>query len=148
MTDRLELRFTLACSPAHAFRVFTEMVELWWPRSHRRLPEGEMAFEPGPDGRLVERIGSEERTVGDVVAWQPPGRLSFDWWLGANEHPTRVDIAFRPTEAGTAIDIVHTPGDALVDDIFADRVARFEQGWNAVFGALSNFLKQQGSPPS
>ena len=144
MTERLELQFKLACSPGHAFRVFTEMTDLWWPPGHKRHADSAMVFEPGPAGRLIERSKQGDDAVGEVVDWQPPNRLAFNWWLGAAEHPTRVEIGFIPADSGTAITILHTPGDADGDGIWSGRVARFEAGWTAVFSHLARTIEQEG----
>ena len=100
-----------------------------------------MVFEPGADGRLVERSPSGDNLVGAVVEWAPPHRIAFDWWLGAAEHPTRVEIGFLASDLGTRITILHTPGAALEDGIWDDRVARFRSGWTAVRAALDDYAK-------
>lgn len=146
MTDRLELEFRLACKPAHAFRVFTEMIDMWWPRGHRRRTDSEMTLEPGAGGRLVERADGKEQIVGELIDWRPPQRLSFDWWFGVEENPTRVEIGFEENDLGTRISISHTAGLALADNVFADRVARFERGWTGVMTALTDFVNRKEPP--
>jgi uncharacterized protein YndB with AHSA1/START domain len=143
VTDRLELQFHLSCPPDRAFRAFTEKVDLWWPKGHRSRPDARMDFEPGDRGRLVERSAGGERTIGDVRSWQPPGRLAFDWRLGTTGHPTRVEISFAPTDSGTEVTVLHTPGEAAADGIWPTRVARFEQGWTATLSALADFIPSQ-----
>lgn len=145
MTDRLELQFQLACTPGHAFRVFTEMIDLWWPPGHKRHPDSAMVFVSGPDGRLVERSDGRDDPVGDVVAWEPPHRLAFDWWLGSLGHPTRVEVGFHRADTGTRITVLHTPGEAIADDIWTGRVARFQEGWTAVFTHFARAIEQEGS---
>lgn len=140
MSERLELQFMLSCPRDHAFRTFTAKIDLWWPKGHRSTPDATMHFEPGSNGRLIERSGNDERTVGEVVAWTPPERLSFNWWLGAERHPTHVEIAFVDAPPGTEVQIVHTPGLAAGDDIWTTRVGRFENGWTTTFAALGAFI--------
>lgn len=140
MSDRLELQFKLSCPRDHAFRTFTGKIDLWWPRGHRSRPDATMHFEPGRSGRLIERSGEGERTIGDVVDWSPPERISFNWWLGAERHPTHVEIAFVETPPGTEVQIVHTPGLAATDDIWRTRVGRFDNGWTASLTALAAFI--------
>lgn len=142
-SERLELRFRIASPRDHAFRVFTEKVDLWWPRGHRGNPDAEMRFEPGVNGRLIERSGTGERAIGNIVGWNPPAGLAFNWWLGAERHPTLVDIRFDDRDASTEITILHTPGAAAEDGIWPSRVARFENGWTKTMAALASYVDAQ-----
>src|SRR5581483_1138102 len=76
-------------TPARAFEVFTREIGLWWKPNGLfaftpREP-GVMAFEPGPEGRLIEtRQNGKVFEIGKIRAWEPPleggfGRLVFGW---------------------------------------------------------------------
>lgn len=71
----LELRFTVGCSPAHAFDVWTSRTTLWWPKSHSVSgdPGLTVTIEPRRGGRIFERTpDGVEHDWGEVIVWQPP----------------------------------------------------------------------------
>jgi hypothetical protein len=71
----------------------------------------------------------------------PPDRLTLNWWLGIERHPTRVDIQFADVSVGTEITIRHTPGLAAEDDIWPTRAPRFEAGWRTTMTELDAFIE-------
>jgi hypothetical protein len=142
VAELLERTIALGCTPDHAFRVFTEHVDLWWPRHHRRTATATIVLEPRLDGKLVERSpDGSEWTIGRITGIEPPVALSFDWFPGSPAAPTAVDIAFRRTAAGTEIDIAHR---ALSDGAIAawpGKVALFERGWDTILPALQAHIE-------
>lgn len=140
----LERVIPLRCAPAHAFRVFTQMTDLWWPRGHRRTADATMVLEAVPDGRLIERAPSgEEWMLGRLTAFEPPERLSFEWFPGSPAAPTAVDVHFRSATEGSEIVIVHR---ALSEGAIANwpaRVALFERGWDTILPALATIIQEQ-----
>jgi hypothetical protein len=77
--EPIELRFTVDCSPKHAFGVWATRTSLWWPHSHSVSgdPGLTVTFEPRPGGRIFERTrGGVEHDWGEVLAWEPPRRLA------------------------------------------------------------------------
>ena len=140
MAEILRREIALNCSPAHAFRVFTEQVDLWWPRSHRRDRGATLIFEPGEAGRLVERGATGEWTMARITGFDPPARLSLDWFPGSPQAPTHVEVAFNGSETGTTVTIVHQPLTAGAAEIWPRRVAQFVVGWDTVLPALRAFI--------
>jgi uncharacterized protein YndB with AHSA1/START domain len=71
-------------SQEHAFRVFTEGMDRWWPRQHHvgKSPMARQLLELRPGGRwyAVCEDGSE-CDVGKVLLWDPPRRLVLAWQL-------------------------------------------------------------------
>jgi uncharacterized protein YndB with AHSA1/START domain len=144
VSEVLERTIALRCPPAHAFRVFTEMVDLWWPRGHRRTHEAELVFETSPSGRLFERApDGSEWELGRITAFEPPTRLSFDWFPGSPAAPTAVEIVFRPADGGSEIAIVHRALSAGAIAAWPGKVALFERGWDTVLPALAGFIQDQ-----
>jgi predicted enzyme related to lactoylglutathione lyase len=93
---------TVAVSREHAFAVFTERFDTWWPRSHHTGP-GELAevrLEPHEGGRWYEvRSDGSQGEWGRVLAWEPPTRLLLAWQLDATFHydpgfVTEVEVTF------------------------------------------------------
>ena len=75
-----------------------------------------MAFEPGPNGRLVERqAGGGEYEVGRITLWDPPAQLAFQWRPAsfAPEQTTEVHVRFEPAGAETRVVVEHTGWDNI-----------------------------------
>lgn len=124
------------CPVPHAFAVFTERVDDWWPPSHRRAG-GRIVLRAGPAGRLVERgADGSERVLGTTAAWSPPHRVAFDWHLGATaETATRVTISFSAAGGGTRVEVLHVEGPRPLPD-WASTAAIFTRAWSHVLAAL------------
>lgn len=138
MADELRREIVLACSPERAFRAFTEHVDLWWPRSHRKSREHAMRFTS--DTLVQTDANGSEWTMGQVLAWDPPRRLALHWFAGAINDPTNVDISFAAEGHGTRIVIVHRPLTPETIALWPKRVATFIGGWDAVLDALKQHL--------
>src|SRR4051812_50028980 len=105
-TAPLELRFTVACSPDHAFDTWACRTSLWWPHGHSVSadPRLTVTFEPRPGGRIFERTpAGVEHDWGEVLVWERPHRLPHPW------HPrfdppeaTQGEGTFAPPGGGTA----------------------------------------------
>ena len=55
MDDILTRTITLKCDVAHAFDVFTNRIDLWWPRGHRKTSEGSLRLQAVAGGALIDR---------------------------------------------------------------------------------------------
>ena len=89
--EPLELSFTVACPPEHAFAVWATRTSMWWPHGHSvsAAPGLTVTFEPRPGGRIYERTpAGEEHEWGEVLVWKPPHRLVYLWHLRSTA-PTR-----------------------------------------------------------
>jgi uncharacterized protein YndB with AHSA1/START domain len=130
MQPPLELAFTVACPPEHAFSVWAERTSLWWPKGHSVSadPGLSVTFEPRPGGRIFERTpAGDEHDWGEVLEWDPPWRLAYRWHLRQDRaDATRVEISFAPAAEGTAVTIVHSDWQRL------GQRERNEQGWGGL----------------
>jgi uncharacterized protein YndB with AHSA1/START domain len=126
MTDTLSLEFEVAASPEHAFATWTDRLGVWWPagKTVSGAPDA-VTFEPYVGGRIVETgPDGTEHTWGEVLAWEPPHRLSFTWHLFfAPAEATEVELLFRPAGDATVVQLTQSgfdrlgsPGDARRDD--------------------------------
>lgn len=127
------------CAPERAQRLFLSEVDAWWPPSHR-LDDGRVALE---GDLVVDRAGERSRQVARLVE-DGPGRLVFDWFLGASEgRPSRVEVRFDaigdPAAPGTLVAVAHGPG-AMTDDEWRGTNARFEAGWGALGAAFAAWV--------
>ena len=66
----------------HAFAVFTEDMDSWWPEEHHILqaPLASMIFEPRVGGTVYD-VGTDgsECHWATVLAYEPPHRVAFSW---------------------------------------------------------------------
>ena len=86
----------LRLPPEEAFRLFTERISAWWPDSHRpsKDPASELFLKAG--GRFWEKArDGREFELGHVVSWEPPHRLTVDFYIGTNAaQPTALEVIF------------------------------------------------------
>jgi uncharacterized protein YndB with AHSA1/START domain len=103
-------------SPEHAFRVFTERFDAWWPRSHSigDSPLEQAVIEGREGGRWYGRLeNGTEAEWGDVLAWEPPRRVLLAWRIGADwkydpDLLTEVEVTFTPEVGGaTRVELEH-----------------------------------------
>jgi hypothetical protein len=70
-----------------AFKVFTEKMDLWWPRTHHigKSPMTELVLESGINGRWYSRHeDGSEQDVGYVLTWDPYDLLVLAWQINGN----------------------------------------------------------------
>jgi uncharacterized protein YndB with AHSA1/START domain len=113
----LELTFTVACAPAHAFDIWTARTSLWWPTGHSVSadPDLEVTFEPWQGGRIFERTSAGvEHDWGEILDWEPPHRLRYLWHIRRDRSDaTEVEISFAAHDDGTVVTIVHRGWERL-----------------------------------
>jgi activator of HSP90 ATPase len=112
--DVVVVTTVVAADRATALAVFTEEIGAWWRRGQRFRfhPErdGVLRFEPGVGWRLIDAYeGHEAYEVGRVLAWEPAGRLVFEFRVRALEPDeyTEVEVRFQRVDAGTRVTIIH-----------------------------------------
>lgn len=117
MIEPLKVEFTVACSPQHAFEVWAQRTSQWWPQGHSLSGDPDMivAFEPFAGGRIFERTPKGvELDWGQVLAWDPPHRLSYMWHIyGDRLDATEVEVNFAAEEDTTKVTIVHRGWERL-----------------------------------
>jgi uncharacterized protein YndB with AHSA1/START domain len=115
--EPLKLELELACPPDHAFAVWTERFDQWWPRSHTVTGDpAAVVLEPHVGGRLYERTADgAEIDWGEITAWEPPRRLAYRWHIRRDRaDATDVEIAFTDAGDGTTrLAIVHSGWERL-----------------------------------
>ena len=140
MDEVLTRSITLACPVEHAFKVFTDKIDLWWPRSHLRHRDASLSFE---GEALIERSADGSAwTMGEVTAMEPPHLLALDWFPGSPGAPTSVEIRFAADGDGTIITVTHRAITLETKSIWPQRVARFTDGWDTVLPALGQFVEE------
>ncbi len=103
---------------AHAFRVFTEELDSWWPRSHHigKAPMKKAVLETKAGGRCYsEQTDGTECDWGRVLVWEPPRRLVIAWQVTPAwgyepdlAKSSEVEVRFTPQSEGTTrVDLEH-----------------------------------------
>jgi uncharacterized protein YndB with AHSA1/START domain len=135
---------TVACSPEHAFRVFTEQAGTWWPLERFSIAADtgadveRIVMEPRSGGRLFEvQADGSEASWGSVVDWQPPDRLVLAWKPNTTAHPpTEVEVRFIAAGQGTTlVELEHRGWERLGADAVEAREG-YANGWPLVFDEL------------
>jgi uncharacterized protein YndB with AHSA1/START domain len=109
---------TVNASLEHAFAVFTEGFDTWWPRSHHigKSPMRRAILEGKTGGRCyTEQQDGTESDWGRVLEWDPPHRILVAWQIthewGYQPDVTRaseVEIRFtREAGGATRVDLEH-----------------------------------------
>jgi uncharacterized protein YndB with AHSA1/START domain/uncharacterized damage-inducible protein DinB len=109
---------TVKASVEHAFQVFTDGFDTWWPRSHHigKQPMVKAVIETRAGGRCYGReADGTECDWGKVLAWEPPNRFVLAWQIdpGWQYEPdlhkaSEVEVRFSPEAGGlTRVDLEH-----------------------------------------
>ena len=113
---------TVAAAQAHAFDVFTNGLDRWWPKGHGvgKTPVMRSIIEPRLGGRwLTQHEDGEEIAIGRITAWEPPFRLVFTWDINAQWKPdatvaSQVEVTFTPQgPSATLVTLEHRNFEAL-----------------------------------
>jgi uncharacterized protein YndB with AHSA1/START domain len=123
MTSHVLVSIRVAATPARAFDVFTNEIGAWWQpnglfRFTRKSP-GQLKFEPGPSGRLLEVLpDGESFEIGRITSWQPGVRLAFTWRQESftPEQITHVEVRFEEVGDETRVKIEHYGWDSIPQD--------------------------------
>jgi uncharacterized protein YndB with AHSA1/START domain len=109
---------TVNASVEHAFKVYTEGYDSWWPRTHHigKVPMQKAIIETREGGRCytIQTDGSE-CDWGRVLVWDPPHRLVLAWQITHEwgyepdlAKSSEVDIRFTAESGGTTrVDLEH-----------------------------------------
>lgn len=124
--DRARAMVSVKVAPEHAFRLFTEDINIWWRRGprFRNAPgdQGMVCIEPRVGGRVFESfIAHGNETViemGQVTVWTPPQKLVFKWRI-VNFAPgewTEVEVHFQASATGMRVSVEHRGWSAIRPD--------------------------------
>ena len=116
-----------------AFRVFTDGIGEWWPLEIHGVYDEKAetcVIEPRAGGRVYERsTDGEEFSWGEVLAYEPPGRVVLAWKPNTESTPpTTVEVTFTATDGGTVVELTHS-GWELLGDVAEEARASYDEGW-------------------
>ena len=147
MIAPLRIEFDVDCAPAHAFAVWTEHIDRWWPRSHTVSGDPALVvLDPELGGRLFERTADGAEIVwGEITAWEPPRRFAYLWHIRRDRSDaTDVVISFDDGEAGsTRVRIVHDGWERLGSDGPSWRDAN-RGGWAGLLPHFQTAAQREG----
>ncbi|HEX4213416.1 MAG TPA: SRPBCC domain-containing protein [Candidatus Dormibacteraeota bacterium] len=120
MPSRVLVAMRVRATPERAFQAFTMEIGSWWrPNGLFQFTAqgpGRLAFEPGPEGRLVERL-SDGRVfeIGRIRVWQPPTELVFGWRQESfrPDQKTEVRVGFEAVGEETRVTVEHLGWDTV-----------------------------------
>jgi hypothetical protein len=98
----IEHEYDVACSPAHAFAVYTGEIDSWWPDGYSPPGKEHVLIEPGVGGACTMLLADGTAYPwGRVAAWEPPGHFAMDFTLAQDpDHPSRIDVWFDQAGEG------------------------------------------------
>jgi len=105
-------------SVEHAFHVFTEGFDTWWPHTHHigSSPMKKAIIEGFAGGRCYsEQVDGTDCPWGSVLAWEPPHRLVIAWQITTEwkyepdlAKSSEVEVRFTPQADGSVrVDLEH-----------------------------------------
>ena len=96
-----------------AYRVFTEEMDSWWPRTHHigSSPMKRVVMEGRVGGSIyTEQEDGAACPWGSVLAWEPPHRFVMAWRVQPDWHYepelakcSEVEVRFTPADDGTTL---------------------------------------------
>lgn len=125
-------------SQATAFKVFTEKMDAWWPRTHHigKTPMVEQVLEPGLNGRWYSRHeDGSEANCGYILKWEPYGLVVLAWQINGDfqfdpELITEVEVCFIPEgPKRTKIKFEHKDLDRLGG---GKAIESMDRGWGMI----------------
>ena len=137
--DPVRKSIEVKCSPEHAFRIFTEQMNSWWPRATHSVGQAysaEVAIEGRVGGRAYEVLANGDRiTWGRVLTWDPPRRLVFSWHLNrAVDTASEVEIRFIPAGTITRVELEHRNWERFGGEKAEEMRNAYDKGWGTILG--------------
>lgn len=136
--ESIKKELTVEASQSTAFKVFTERMDLWWPRTHHigATPMTELVLEPGLKGRWYSKHeDGTEADIGYVSTYQPYELLVLVWQIGGDfkHNPnlvTEVEVQFiAEGPKTTKIKFEHKNLDLLGS---GKTVESMDEGWGQI----------------
>ena len=140
---------TLRCPRAHAFDVFTNRLNDWWPSTSHSIG-GNAVSRVDLEGRMGGRVYETRRDGatfdwGKVVRWEPPNVVAFTWHPGADaSRATTVTVSFDEVDDETVVRLEHVGWAVHGDDAEAKRET-YDNGWTGVLELLGALVNSGGS---
>ena len=134
----IKKEFVVETPQDKAFKVFTENMGNWWPRTHHigAAPMTDMVLEAGVNGRwFTKHEDGSEADIGTVLTWDPYGLLVLSWQInGTFKYVpgliTEVEVQFIAEGAKrTRVKFEHKSLDRLGEGL---HVEGMNEGWGMI----------------
>ncbi|HVU94616.1 MAG TPA: SRPBCC family protein [Puia sp.] len=145
----IKKQLLINASQETAFRVFTERMGDWWPKSHHigKTPPTDSIIEQKEEGRWysIHEDGSECE-LGKVLVWDPFGRLLLAWQVDGNfkydpNLISELEFRFHAEEPGrTRVTMEHRDLEKLMGG--AKIIADMNKGWEMILNLYKNFADE------
>jgi len=143
--NSIKKQVLVQASQETAFHVFTQKIDLWWPKTHHvgSCAMVESVLECRQDGRWFSRHeDGSEVNIGKVLVWRPYDLLVLAWQIDGNFRYdssllTEVVVTFSGRAAAeTLVTIEHRDIQKLAGG--AKIVENMDEGW----GMIMNLYKE------
>ncbi|MES2375969.1 MAG: SRPBCC family protein [Bacteroidota bacterium] len=145
----IKKEFIVEATQETAFKVFTEKMDLWWPRQHHigGTPMTEMVVEPHVNGRWYSKhTDGSEANVGHVLTYQPYGLFVLAWQITGDfkcdpNLVTEVVIEFIPEGPKTTrIKFEHKDLQKLAGGTKV--IESMDEGWGMIMEQYKNIAEK------
>ncbi|MGF7079372.1 SRPBCC family protein [Mucilaginibacter sp. UYCu711] len=145
----IKKEFTVETTQERAFKVFTEKMDLWWPRQHHigSTAMTEMVVEPYVNGRWYSKhTDGSEANVGRVLTYQPYDLFVLAWQIDGNfkcdpNLVTEVVVAFIPEGPKTTrVKFEHKDLQKLADGTKV--IESMDEGWGMIMEQYKNITEK------
>lgn len=155
MTDSrvsVQKQLTVEAPQERAFRVFTENLDTWWPRSHHigKAELKQVIVEPKANGRWYEQgVDGSECDWGKVLVWEPPRRVVLSWQISAAwqfdpKLHTELEVTFTPEgPKRTRVELEHRYLErygAAAEEM--RKTFDSQGGWNGMLGTYKQLAEK------
>jgi uncharacterized protein YndB with AHSA1/START domain len=155
-TEPLRKSIQVRANAARAFKVFTEGLDSWWPRTHHigESPMVRVVMECHAGGRCYsEQVDGTECDWARVTVWDPPHRFVMAWlmklegqkWVPEADATicSEVEVTFNPQPDGsTFVELEHREFDRMLAGGAIMR-ASVDGGWPGVLALYQTHLEAE-----
>lgn len=144
--ESIKKEILVEASQEKAFKVFTEKMDLWWPRTHHigSTPMTEVLLDPGVNGRWYSRHeDGSEVTNGYVLEWLPYELVVLIWQINGDFEfdaglITEVEVQFIPEgPKQTRVKLEHKNLDRLGG---GKAIESMDRGWGHILELYKNLI--------
>jgi len=130
------------------FKVFTEKMDAWWPRTHHigKTPVTTFVLESGVGGRWYSlHEDDSECDIGKIMVWEPFTRLVLSWQVNGKfqydpKLSTEVELLFIPLEhKKTQVCLQHKNLELLGE---GEHIKGMDTGWEMILNLFKILAEQ------
>ncbi len=147
----IKKELVIGASQQTAFEVFTEQMDLWWPRTHHvgSSDMTEIVVEPFANGRwYTKHVDGREADIGYVHTYQPYDLFVLIWLINGDfklDRHLKTEVVTQFIAEGpksTRVKFEHRGLDKLGN---GKAVESMDQGWGTIMGLYKNNAEQNYS---